>query len=114
VALGAISMGSASSKQSESDDLFNNNNCGTASGTGVGVTCTDDVKAQITDLDGQADSARTLGVVGFVAGGVGLVAGGTLLVMYLGSGKSSAPSARTVPTLNVSVTSSFVRLGGTF
>lgn len=114
VALGAISMGSASSKQSDSDTLFSDNNCAAASGTGTGVKCTDAVKAQISDLDGQADSARTLGIVGFVAGGVGLAAGGTLLVMYLGSGKSASSSAHSVPGLRVSVTPSFIRVGGTF
>jgi hypothetical protein len=112
-AIGAISLGNAGSKQSESDDLFNNNNCATSSGTGMGVKCTDDIKAQISDLDSQADSARTLGTIGLIAGGVGVVAGGTLLVLYLGSGKS-ASSARSLPPIHVSVTPSFVRVGGTF
>jgi hypothetical protein len=114
VAIGAISMGSASSHQSDSDTLFNDNNCAANSGTGMGVKCTDDVKAQISDLDSQADSARTLGVVGFVAGGVGVAAGTTLLIMWLGSGKSASSTAHSVPAVHVSVTPSFIRVGGTF
>jgi hypothetical protein len=114
ITVGLISLGGASSKQSESDGLFNANDCGTASGTGTGVKCTDDIKAQISDLDGQADSARSLGTIGLIAGGVGLAAGGTLLVLYLGSGKSSASSAGSLAPIRVSVTPSFVRVGGTF
>lgn len=58
-----------------------------------GHACPDDKQSQINALDDSARSAKTLAIVGFVAGGVGVAAGVTLLV--LSPGKSSSPAAST-------------------
>jgi hypothetical protein len=106
LAVGTIFTLGASSKQDESNSLFNDNKCGAPAG------CPQTIHDQISAADDDASSKRTLGLVGFIAGGVGVAAGVTLLVLH-GSSKGSASSA-SIPTLQVAVTPSSVRLGGTF
>jgi hypothetical protein len=107
VALGAVMLSGASSKQDEANSLFNDNKCGAPAG------CSDAIKGQISDADDKASSSRTLGIVGLAAGGAVLVAGGVLLVLHFTGKKSSSPDA-SVPTLHLAVAPSSIRLGGTF
>lgn len=102
IGVGTVFTLSAASKKSQSDDLYNNNNCA--------KFCSADIQSQVKDLDDQSSSAQTLGLVGFIAGGVGIATGVTLLVLR---GKSDK-AAENVPTLHVAVTPSSFRLGGTF
>jgi hypothetical protein len=101
--LGTVFILKSSSKRSDADDLFKK--C-KPDATGM---C--DIRAQITDLDDQANSARTLGVVGFVVGGVGVATGITLLVLSGGSQSSStATAAHLVPVIGPS----YAGVAGTF
>jgi hypothetical protein len=68
----------ASSKRSDAEDLC----------TLPGGGCPADKQDEINTLDDDADSASTLGIVGFVVGGVGIATGITLFI--LSSNKSSA------------------------
>ena len=81
--LGTVFMLQSSSKRSEADDL-----CGSGD-------CPPENREEITALDSDADSAATIGIIGFAAGGLGIATGVTLLV--LSSGSSSERSAKKVP-----------------
>jgi hypothetical protein len=101
--LGTVFMLQSSSKRSEADDL-----CTLPKGA-----CDIAVKSKVNDLDDQADQAATLGVAGFVVGGVGIATGITLLV--LSSGSSSAKSAsHTKPHVEPWVGRNTVGIRGTF
>ncbi|HEY6560510.1 MAG TPA: hypothetical protein VI072_24670 [Polyangiaceae bacterium] len=81
----------ANSKSSEADDLC----------TETGGGCSELVRDEVNALDDDADSARTLSTVGFIAGGVGVAAGVTLLIL---SGKSSSPKEQASRYLKPGVT----------
>lgn len=92
--VGAVGLGvgtvfalKTSSKLEEANGL-----CTVPTSSG-GQACSDDKQSQINALDDSARSAKTLAIVGFVAGGVGVAAGVTLLV--LSPGKNSSPPAST-------------------
>jgi hypothetical protein len=78
----------SSSKRSDADAKFEE--CGGESG------CTSDnpLSSEVDALDNDARSAMTLGIVGFVVGGVGLAAGATLFVLSLDDGKSASAEPR--------------------
>jgi hypothetical protein len=105
--LGTVFILKAGSKRSDADDLFK-----TCPDSPSGRICTTDVKGKIEDFDEQADSARTLGIVGFAVGGVGAAVGITLLVLS-GSDSSSSSSARDTRLVPV-VGPSYAGVAGTF
>lgn len=78
----------SSSKRSDADAKFEE--CGGESG------CTSDnpLSSEVDALDNDARSAMTLGIVGFVVGGVGLAAGATLFVLSMDEGKSASNEPR--------------------
>lgn len=104
IALGTISALGASSKQSDADSLYDANKCD--------QQCGPEIQSQINDLYDQRDSAKTLALVGFIAGGVGVAAGVTLFILYNGS--KSHSTAQSVPALQFAVTPTSFRLGGSF
>jgi hypothetical protein len=63
----------------------------------AGGTCRGDVPQarKVTDLDDQARSAKTVGIVGYVVGGLGVATGVTLFV--LSSKKEESKSAFVAP-----------------
>ncbi|HEY3500119.1 MAG TPA: hypothetical protein VGK73_35760 [Polyangiaceae bacterium] len=87
--LGTVFVLQASSKRSDADAKFEE--CGGATG------CTTDnpLSAEVDELDNSADSAKTLGIVGFAVGGVGVATGVTLLL--LSSGNKEKPAASIQP-----------------
>jgi hypothetical protein len=104
IAVGTIFTLGGASKQSDSDKVFNDHDCGKNACLAY--------RSQISDLDDQANSKKTIGVIGFVAGGVGVAAGVTLLVL---NGHKHTESAGGLPTtMAVAVGPSSVRLSGTF
>jgi hypothetical protein len=82
----------SSSKRSEADDLC----------TLPGGGCDSQNQQKVNDLDADADSAATLGIVGLVVGGIGVATGVTLLV--LSSGGSSDKAALHPKTKQASAT----------
>ncbi|HEX9296439.1 MAG TPA: hypothetical protein VF881_11400 [Polyangiaceae bacterium] len=79
--LGTVFMLKASGKRTDADDLCN---------PGPTGQCSDQTKAdQIHQLDSEADSATTVGIIGLVAGGVAVGGGVVLLVLSSGSGSDS-------------------------
>jgi hypothetical protein len=102
--VGTIFTLGGASKQSDADKVFNDHDCG--------KNPCEAYQSQIHDLDDQGKSKKTIGVVGFVAGGVGVAAGVTLLVL---NGHKSHESAAGTPTfMAVGIGPSSVRLSGTF
>ncbi len=88
---GTIFTLKSSSKRSDADDL--------AAQICNGADC-DGTPAQRDDLetlDSDASSAGTLGVVGFVVGGVGVAAGVTLLLLGGGQSEAAASAPRVTP-----------------
>ena len=73
----------SSSKRSDADKLCTLPNGG----------CDLALKPQIDSLDSDADSARTLGIVGFALGAVGIGTGVTLLVLSMGHAEKTASIA---------------------
>jgi hypothetical protein len=75
VALGTVFVLKSASKRKQSDDA--------AKGLCDGTTCsgTASQQAKLDSLDDQARSARTVGIVGYVVGGLGIGAGVTLFVL---------------------------------
>lgn len=93
--VGAVGLGmgtvfalSSKSKVDEANDL-----CKNTGPDGASNWCTAESQAKVNDLDDEARSAKTLAIVGFVAGGVGVGAG---LALLLTTGrrdeKAEAPS----------------------
>jgi hypothetical protein len=70
--VGTVFLVSGSGKQSDADTAYKN--CG-------GPLCPLASRDHVHSLDSDAASAKTLGVVGLVVGGVGLATGATLLVL---------------------------------
>jgi hypothetical protein len=90
IGLGTVFMLKSSSKRSEADDLCNL----------PGGACPAEKRTEIDAADSDANSARTLGVVGLVIGGAGIVTGVALLVLDKGSATTAgmpkvAPSTAT-------------------
>jgi hypothetical protein len=87
IVLGSVFVMKSSSKRKEADDATKTlESIGSTSGGACSVsggTCRGDIpQAQkVSDLDDQARSAKTLGIVGYVVGGVGVAAGVTLFVL---------------------------------
>jgi hypothetical protein len=86
IGLGTFFTLQSSSKRSEADDL--------AEQCGPDCRTTDPEAEEIASLDDEARSAQTLGIVGFIAGGVGVATGVTLLLL---SGGSESETARNEP-----------------
>ncbi len=81
--LGTVFSLQSAGKRSDADEA--------AKGIGPrGVDAGSPLAKKIAGLDEDADSAKTLGIVGFVVGGVGIAAGVTLFVL---SSKKSEPAA---------------------
>ena len=94
--VGAVGLGvgvgfavSSSSKEDEANKLC------------PGATCVNNADAiRASSLDDDARSAKTISIVGFVAGGVGVATGATLLVMGL-SKKKAATTATVSPWIGL-------------
>jgi hypothetical protein len=69
---GTVFALSSSSKSNEADDICN------LQGE---FSCPEDRRGEVAKLDSDADSARTMSIVGFVVGGVGVVTGVTLFIL---------------------------------
>jgi hypothetical protein len=78
--LGTVFLIKSSSKRSEADNLC----------TLPGGSCDRRNQPAIEQADSDADSARTIAIVGFVLGGAGAAAGALLLVLDKGSDAKSA------------------------
>lgn len=94
-----------SSKKGDADELFNE--CQPRG-------CTSDERAEIGDLDKEANSAGTIGTVGFIVGGVGIAAGVTLLVMSLQPGGETATTTGQGPHVSPYFGVDRVGVTGTF
>lgn len=105
---GTIFALSSKSKFAQSNDLYKKNDCDHAGGT----VCPSDIQSQIKDLDSQGASARTLGIVGFVVGGLGIAGGVTLFV--LSGDKKEEKAAHTSPEVRIAGAPGFVSVAGTF
>ena len=88
IGAGVIFMLKANGKGDDADALCNANSAGLCRKTG-NVAVDRQREQEIRTLEDDEKSARTLSVVGFVAGGVGVAAGVTLLI--LSGGKSPEP-----------------------
>lgn len=88
VVFGVISLSDSSSKRNEADKACN---------PGPDGKCAANTRALVDKLDADANSARTRGFVGLVAGGV-LVAGGITMVVY-GFGSSETRTGRLTPII---------------
>jgi hypothetical protein len=86
IGIGIVFLLKAGSKQSQSDDLYAAKNCK--------VSCTAETQRQVTSLDDDAKSARTLSTVGFVVGGLG-IAGGVVLLILSNKSEEPKPAAAT-------------------
>lgn len=80
-------------KRSDADKKFRE--CG----GDAGCTNENPLSAEVDELDRDAGSAQTLGIVGFALGGVGVAAGVTLFI--LSSGGDSSQQARVEPWLGL-------------
>jgi len=84
LAAGTIFTLQSSSKRKDADEKFEE--CGGESGCRTGNPLADEVN----QLDDDADSAKTLGIVGFAVGGAGIATGVTLFVLSSGSSEKQA------------------------
>jgi len=82
---------SSSSKSSEADDICN------LEGE---FSCPEDRRDEVEQLDSDADSAKTMSIVGFVVGGVGIATGVTLFIL---SGKKETKSASVTPWIGLNM-----------
>jgi hypothetical protein len=80
LAAGTLFTVQSSNKRKDADEKFEE--CGGATGCRTGNPLSDEV----AELDDEARSAMTLGIVGFAVGGVGLATGTTLLLLSSGGG----------------------------
>lgn len=101
IVLGTVFVMKSSAKRKDANEATKTlESIGSTSGGACSVgggTCRGDIpQAQkVSDLDDQARSAKTLGIVGYVVGGVGVAAGVTLFV--LSSKKEESRSAFVAP-----------------
>jgi hypothetical protein len=103
--MGTVFTLSGSSKSKDADNLFNASDC---ANTGCAAQA-----PRISDLDSQSKSAKTIGVVGFIVGGVGVATGVTLLVLYGKSGKSSSAHHET-PSMGLALGPQSLLVNGKF
>ena len=82
---------SSSSKRSEADDICN------LEGE---FSCPVDRRDEVAQLDSDADSAKTMSIVGFVVGGVGVATGVTLFIL---SGNNDKKSASITPWVGLNM-----------
>jgi hypothetical protein len=111
--VGAVGLGAgvfftlqSASKRSDADDTF-----AECTSRGVDGECKqeDPLADEISALDDDAGSARTLAIIGYAVGGLGVAAGVTLLLLD-GPDRSSASKSRVVPWVgyqSVGVTGTF-------
>ena len=85
VVLGTVFVLKSSSKRKEADTAAKDVEC-----TTNGCLATAEVAQKVNDLDDQARSAKTLGIVGYVVGGLGVATGVTLFIL---SNKKEDPKA---------------------
>jgi hypothetical protein len=90
VVFGVVSLSDSSNKRNQADAACNLGPTGKCQGS----------QAEVNKLDSDADSARTRGIVGLVAGGV-FVAGGVTMVIY-GFGKSDTRTGSLTPIVGPS------------
>ena len=90
VVLGTVFVLKSSSKRKDADTAAKDVKC-----TPSGCLATAEVAQNVHDLDDQARSAKTLGIVGYVVGGVGVAAGVTLFI--LSNNKEDPKSAFVAP-----------------
>ena len=88
VGLGTLFIINASSTRADADDLFACN-----------PNCTDAQKAEIADLDDDANSQQSVAVASYIVGGVGIAAGVTLLL--IDSNKSSSETRGVEPVIGL-------------
>lgn len=100
---GTIFSLSAKSKFNESNDLYTKNNCDAGCPS---------VESKIKDLDSSASGAKTLGIVGFIVGGLGVAGGVTLFV--LSGDKKEEQAAHTSPQVRIAGAPGFVSVAGSF
>ena len=86
VVVGAIFTAKRGANQSSADSKFTEYGCNLK--PSVGPNCTIARQKEIDALDQQAATAGTVGVIGFVAGGVLLAGGATALVLGLKKSKA--------------------------
>jgi len=103
--MGTVFTLSSSSKRSDATSAFNSNNC-------ADTGCPDQ-RPHIDDLDHQANTASTLGVVGFIVGGVGVATGVTLLVLY-GKSSKTETALHEAPSLSFKVGPQSLLVNGRF
>jgi hypothetical protein len=84
LAVGTIFTMQSASKRKDADSKFED--CGGESG----CRAENPLAKEADTLDRDADSALTLGIVGFAVGGVGIAAGATLFVLSSGSSNQNA------------------------
>jgi len=101
--LGTVFALSAKSKRDDADALCNL----------PGGKCPDNKKSEIDSLDKDADSASTLSIVGFVAGGLGVATGVTLLILS-SSSKSGSGKLEKAPRVTPWVGYRSLGVTGTF
>jgi hypothetical protein len=107
VVLGTVFVMKSSSKRKDANDATETlESIGSTSGgpcSVAGGTCRADIPQaeKVSDLDDRARTAKTLGIVGYVVGGVGVAAGVTLFI--LSNEKTESNSAFVAP---------YVGLGG--
>jgi hypothetical protein len=88
LAVGTIFTMQSASKRKDADAKFEE--CGGESG----CRASNPLSKEADTLDRDADSAMTLGIVGFAVGGVGIATGATLLVLSSGSSNENAAGVR--------------------
>lgn len=99
---GTIFSLGAKSKFDESNKLYKDNNCDAGCPS---------VEGKIKDLDSSASGQKTLGIVGFIVGGLGIAGGVTLFIL---SGDKKEEAAGRAPALRVAASPGFVSLSGAF
>jgi hypothetical protein len=100
IGAGALFMASSSSKTKDADALYTQYGCGP---TGGGP-CTPANQSEVKSLDDKSNSAKTLAMVSFAAGGVA-IATGVVLVLVAGGSKNKpaepATSAKITPVVGL-------------
>ncbi len=95
VVLGTVFVMKSASKRKSADEAADKFvSCGAS-----GCVATDDGAKTVNDLDAQARSAKTVGIVGYVVGGLGVAAGVTLFM--LSNDKEEPKSAFVAPYLGL-------------
>jgi hypothetical protein len=88
LAVGTIFTMQSAGKRKDADSKFE------ACGGESGCRAENPLSKEADALDRDADSAMTLGIVGFAVGGVGIAAGTTLLILSSGSSNENAAGVK--------------------